>query len=90
MNRLQFETMPEVDTSVDGWCAPHAITTITQLFENSGIAKCFDKDAEPMSREDTKKRRLEAVSMWLKIGPLPEVRCAACREHDWYNCTCRR
>ena len=75
--------------------------SIVKMWEDSGIADCFDR-AEPMSKENIRRRRMEGLmihsdNMWrdrVAVEVLenlfwPQIRCAACRQHDWDNCTCK-
>ena len=71
--------------------------------ENLLIVKMISEHAEPMTKEDIRRRRMEGLQihsehMWrdrvaaevLENLFWPQVRCAACRRHDWDNCTCKR
>lgn len=40
---------------------------IYKMWEDSDLYKCFNDDAEPMSKQDIQRRRLEAIHMWVGV-----------------------
>ncbi len=65
MNKLRYELAAATVSDV----LHRRGDTITQIWEDSGIAECFNTDAEPMSKQDIRHRRLEGkwLNEWYRV-----------------------